>query len=150
MHPTDLVAELGDRLNLTGLTLNGGVCRLVFDHSLPIDIEDDGAGNLCFHTVLAPLPHDGRESLLLTLMSSHLFGVHTDAATFGLHPKTQELYLFRLLPAEALDADTALTALERFTQQAETWRNRLESMTAEANASAPAETDPLTADALRA
>src|SRR5688572_5319609 len=67
VNPPDLVQELGHRLNLTGLTLNGGVCRLVFDQSLPIDLEDDGLGNLCFHTVVAPLPHEGREALFSAL-----------------------------------------------------------------------------------
>ncbi len=141
MNPPDLVAEIGARLNLTGVTLNDGVCRLVFDRHLPIDIEDDGAGNLCFHTVLAPMPHEGREALMSTLLSSHLFGLDTDGAVFGLHPKTNDIYLFRSLPLDGIVVDAALTALERFTQQAEAWKQRIDAIVREApvdDADAPA------------
>jgi len=152
MNPPDLIAELGQRLNLTGLTLNGGVCRLVFDQTLPIDIEDDSSGNLCFHTVLAPLPHDQRESLLAALLSAHLFGVDTDGAVFGLHPKTDELYLFRSLPVESLDVDKALTALERFTHQAEVWRRRIDAIGRETRSGSAAAdgSAAIPAEALRA
>ena len=150
MNPPDLVQELGQRLNLTGLTLNGGVCRLVFDHHLPVDLEDDDAGNLCFHTTLGPLPHEGREALFAALLSAHLFGLETDGAVFGLHPKTDEIYLFRSLPVETLDVDTALNVLERFTQQADNWRQKITSLappSPPATADAPA---PLSPEALRA
>jgi hypothetical protein len=149
VNPPDLVQELGQRLNLTGLTLNGGVCRLVFDQSLPIDLEDDGLGNLCFHTVVAPLPHEGREALFAALLSAHLFGLETDGAVFGLHPKTDELYLFRSLPVDNLSVDHALDVLERFTQQAESWKKKIESLVREttpaSNASSPLDTEALRA-----
>jgi hypothetical protein len=152
MNPPDLVQELGQRLNLTGLTLNDGVCRLVFDRRLPIDIEDDGVGNLCFHSVIGSLPHEGRETILSTLLSAHIFGLETDGAVFGLHPKTHEIYLFRSIPVEALDVDGALAILERFTQQAENWRQKLETVAGEAATSAPApeSAELLPGEALRA
>lgn len=150
MNPTDLVAELGQRLNLTNLTLTDGVCRLVFDRTLPIDIEDDGAGNLCFHTIIASLPHDNREPLMRALLSAHLFGLETDGAAFGVHPKTDEIYLFRLLPVENLEVETALTALERFTHHAESWRRRVESIAGETTGSLGDEAEPLANGAIRA
>ncbi|PTY07814.1 hypothetical protein DB347_06205 [Opitutaceae bacterium EW11] len=152
MNPSDLVQEIGERLNLTGLTLNDGICRLVFDNSLPIDIEDDDAGNLCFHSVLAPLPHDGRESLLAGLLSAHLFGIETDGAVFGLHPRTEELYLFRTLPVEGLEVEPALDALERFTHQVETWKRKIEAL-ARGAADTPVpsdESEPLASEGIRA
>ncbi len=150
MNAPDLVAELGTRLNLTGITLNGGVCRLVFDRRLPIDIEDDGAGNLCFHTVLGPMPHDRREALMTTLLSSHLFGLDTDGAVFGVHPKTGDIYLFRSLPLDGIAVDSALSALERFTQQAETWKTRLDGIDRETPSDGTDAATPASSELLRA
>ncbi|MBL9207649.1 MAG: type III secretion system chaperone [Opitutaceae bacterium] len=124
MNAPDLVQELGSRLNLTGLSLTDGVCRLVFDRQLPIDIEDDGSGNLAFHAVIGVLPHGERERVLRTLMSSHLFGLETAGAAFGLHPGTDDVYLFRLLPVESLEVEQALRVLESFTHQVEAWKRR--------------------------
>lgn len=129
MNPSDLVQEVGRRLNLTGLTLTDGVCRLVFDQNLPIDLEDDGEGHLYFQCVLAPLPHADREAIFRRLLTAHLFGLETDGASFGLHPQTDELYLFQSLPVEALDVEVALDVLERFTHQASTWRAKLAELT---------------------
>lgn len=139
MNPADLVQEIGQRLNLTGLTLKDGVCRLVFDEQLLIDIEDDGVGNLCFHTTLGPAPFNGREDLFAALLSAHLFGLETDGGVFGLHPKTHEIYLFRSLPLDALQVDAAFNVLERFTQQAETWKRQLATLAQESSGSS--ETD---------
>lgn len=141
MNAPDLVQELGSRLNLTGLSLTDGVCRLVFDRQLPVDLEDDGAGNLAFHAVIGVLPHGERERVLRTLMSAHLFGLETGGAAFGLHPRTDEVYLFRLLPVENLEVELALRVLESFTQQAETWKRRWSEISqAAAAAESPSET----------
>lgn len=128
MHLPDLIHEIGQRLNLPNLTLQDGVCRLVFDRTLIIDLEDDGAGNLCLHSVLTSLTAPGRDALLAPLLSAHLFGLETDGACFGLHPQTDELYLFRVLPIAALDAATAMDVLERFTHQVENWRRKIEQL----------------------
>lgn len=128
MNPPDVIQEVGSRLNLTGLTMAEGICRLVFDRSVPIDIEDDGVGNLYFHTSLGKLPESNREAVLIALMGSHLFGLQTDGAVFGLHPKTHELYLFRSLPVETLEVEGTLKVLERFTQQAQDWRGRIQEL----------------------
>lgn len=141
MNAPDLVQELGSRLNLTGLSLTDGVCRLVFDRQLPVDLEDDGAGNLAYHAVIGVLPHGERERVLRTLMSAHLFGLETGGAAFGLHPRTDEVYLFRLLPVENLEVELALRVLESFTQQAETWKRRWSEISqAAAAAESPSET----------
>jgi hypothetical protein len=153
MNPHDLVHELGNRLNLTGLSLSNGICRLMFDRSLPIDIEDDGNGNLYYHCNLGPLPHQNREAVLASLMSAHLFGFETDGAAIGLHPKTNDLYLFRSLPIESLEVDGALKSLERFTQQAENWKKRLPTLAQEnppATPSASDQPDGLAMGAIRA
>ncbi len=153
MNPPDLVQELGQRLNLTGLSLANGICRLMFDRSLPIDIEDDGNGNLYYHCNLGPLPHQNREPLLSALMSAHLFGLETDGAAIGLHPKTNDLYLFRCIPIESLEVDGALKILERFTQQAENWKKRIQIFVQEASAATTlpaAESVPFAANAFRA
>ncbi len=144
MNPPDLVQELGHRLNLTGLSLTNGICRLMFDRSLPIDIEDDGTGNLYYHCNLGPLPHQNREALLTSLMSAHLFGFETDGAAIGLHPKTNDLYLFRCLPVESLDVDGSIKILERFAQQAENWKKRIQTLVQEASAAEPAPADEIT------
>ncbi len=137
MNPSDLVQEIGRRLNLTGLSLTEGVCRLVFDHHLHIDLEDDGQGRFFFHTVLAPLPHAGNEALLSALLSAHLFGLDTDGCTFGVHPQTRDLFLFRMLDVAALDTETALHVLERFTQQAENWKTKIQELIRETSSAAP-------------
>ena len=149
MNPSDLVAELGARLNLTGLTFVDGVCRLMFDQTLAIDLEDDGAGSLCFHSVVGQVPHVDREILFRHLLSTHLFGVQTDGATFGVHPMTDEIYLFRSMPADTLDVETAYRALEQFTQHVEAWRHRLQAAVVAADDTGAALT-PLADTALRA
>lgn len=150
MNSPDLVQELGQRLNLTGLAFNNGVCRLVFDQSLFVDLEDDGEGNLCFHAMLRPLPHEGREAVLTALMSAHLFGLETGGAAFGLHPKTDELYLFRSLPVQTLDVDTAYAALESFAHHAGQWRTRIEELSRDATAAGAADGSRVPLDILRA
>jgi hypothetical protein len=136
MNPSDLVQELAQRLNLTGVTFADGICRLVFDDALAIDLEDDGNGGLTLHTVLAPLPHEGREVVMAALLSAHLFGLDTDGAVFGLHPQTQDLYLFRTLAAATLDVDAAYAALEQFTHQAEAWKTRIDVLVRDAEPAA--------------
>lgn len=138
MNPSDLVQELGQRLNLGGLSFADGICRLVFDGSLTVDLEDDGSGGLTLHTVLTSLPHDGREVVMAALLSAHLFGLDTDGAVFGLHPQTQDVYLFRTLPTDGLSVDAAYSALERFTQQVETWRDRIDLLVRESAPASPA------------
>lgn len=138
MNPSDLVQELGQRLNLGGLSFADGICRLVFDGSLTVDLEDDGSGGLTLHTVLTSLPHDGREVVMAALLSAHLFGLDTDGAVFGLHPQTQDVYLFRTLPTDGLSVDAAYAALERFTQQVETWRERIDLLVRESAPASPA------------
>jgi hypothetical protein len=142
MNPPDLVQELGRRLNLTGLTMQDGVCRLVFDRHLAVDLEDDGAGNLCLHVNLGPLPHVNREAALSALLTKHLFGVETRGAAFGLHPRTQDLYLFRTLPLSNLDVDTALSALETFVDEAEKRKGELQEIGREPRPSAAGAVPP--------
>jgi hypothetical protein len=142
MHSPHLIQELGRRLNLTGLSFTGGVCRLMFDRSLPIDIEDDGQGTLFFHTTLGLPPHGHREAFLGTLLSAHLFGMETDGAVFGLHPKSGELYLFRALRVDTLEVETTLQSLERFTQQAQNWRKRVAEISQELAQAAASPTTP--------
>lgn len=125
MNPSDLVQEIGRRLNLTGLTFTDGVCRLVFDSDLAIDLEDDGAGQLVLHTALGQVPHDNREAFLRRLLAAHLFGFETGGAVFGVHPQTDEIFLFRVLATHDLTVDRAYEVLETFAHHAETWRQKL-------------------------
>jgi hypothetical protein len=78
---------------------------------------------------------------MAALLSAHLFGLDTDGAVFGLHPQTQDVYLFRTLTAANLDVDSAYAALERFTHQAEAWKARIDVLVrdAEPAASSPPE-----------
>ncbi len=137
MNPSDLVGELAQRLNLTGVTFANGVCRLIFDGSLAIDLEDDGAGRLTLHSVIATLPGEGRETVMATLLSAHLFGLETDGAVFGLHPQTHDIYLFRTLASESLEVDLVYGALEGFVHQVEVWRDRMAVIVREARPPAP-------------
>lgn len=144
MNPSDLVQEIGQRLNLTGLTFTDGACRLVFDQTLAVDLEDDGAGQLVLHTALGPVPHDHREAFFRALLSAHLFGFETDGAVFGVHPQTDEIYLFRSLSVDGLSVDHAYSVLEQFVHQAESWRQKISQIarTDDAAASATSDTQP--------
>lgn len=141
MNPSDLVQEIGQRLNLTGLKFTDGACRLLFDQTLAVDLEDDGAGQLVFHTALGPVPHDHREAFFRALLTAHLFGFETDGAVFGVHPQSDEIYLFRTLAIDGLSVDQGYSALERFTHQAESWRQKI-SQIASGTPSAASEPNP--------
>ncbi|WP_414663691.1 type III secretion system chaperone [Horticoccus sp. 23ND18S-11] len=141
MNPSDLVLELGQRLHLTGLTFTDGVCRLVFDPALAIDLEDDGHGQLVLHTTLGQVPHDNREAFLRGLLSAHLFGFETDGAVFGVHPQTDEVFLFRILAVDDLTVDRAYAALETFAHHAETWRQKINELGRDGDAEPSAGSD---------
>lgn len=127
MNITDALSELGMKIGLPELALDGGgVCRLVFDSKFAVDfeyVEDDELLHL--HAPLLPIPAENREALYTTLMHAHLLGAETGGAVFALDDYAGEVVLFRTLHMPGIDFQAFVSAIEDFVQQLENWTSKL-------------------------
>ncbi len=125
-----ILSELGGQIGLEGLKLDeNGVCRLVFDDVLVVDIESsDDAKTVSFHAQVCELPPEGREKLYRVALEESLFGLGTGGSSFGLDSQRGELLLWRTFPMEHIAYQDFVNILESFVNHLELWKKKTDEM----------------------
>lgn len=122
-----ILDEFGRSAGLGRVGLNeDGVCRLVFDDELTVDVERvPSRGSFYLHAVVGRLPPGDDPGLLRDLLAANLFGRHTGGATLALDPGLGEILLHRELADGTTDYQAFAAALEGFVNALERSRDRL-------------------------
>lgn len=127
MHLEDMIAELGKEMGIPGLALDdNGLCRLVFDTKLVVDMEAASDGKtLHIYSVVCGVPHDQREAFFSSLLSANLFGQETGDAAFAIDETAAEVLLCAQVKAERTDFREFANQLEAFVNHLESWLDKL-------------------------
>lgn len=126
MNLENLLAELGQRLGVGTIELDGGGgCVLAFDDNLVVEIEasDDPPG-MTFSSALGPVPAGDRSAIFTELLEANLLGRGTGPASFGFDSDLDEIVLSRLINRTEIDIDSFEAELETFLQVLSVWRQR--------------------------
>ena len=125
MDPNSALAELGKQIGLEDLKLDeNGVCRLIFDHVIVVDIE--ASDDQRFLTLLGKLcdePPESKENFFKTLLTGSCFGLETGGAAFCLHDG--EAIMWKILDMEKTDYQDFVNDLESFVNHQQMWMERL-------------------------
>jgi len=123
-----ILAELGGQIGLEGLKLDeNGVCRLVFDDVLVVDIESSDNGELVnLHAQVCEIPSEGREELYKLALEESLFGLGTGGASFGLDSQRGELLLWRSVATDKIDYQDFVNIMESFVNHLELWMQKVQ------------------------
>lgn len=121
-----LLSALGEAIGIHPLNFNDdGVCRLMLDGVLVIDIElQPDKGLLLLHSVVGPHPGDNL-ALCHQLLSANLFGRGTGEATLALDEQRDELLLFRTIRIEGTTPSEFVAAVESFSIHADYWTSQI-------------------------
>jgi hypothetical protein len=134
----DFLMEFGSRTGLGRLVRNGdGVCRLVFDGALAVDVELRD-GDACFSGVVGPGETLGPGTMRI-MLAANLLGDETGGAALGIDESDETVVLSRRLIMEGLTYLAFENALGSFVDAMQVWRSRLGELDDEAEAVADAE-----------
>jgi hypothetical protein len=128
MSIDELLREFGSRSGLGVLSRNGeGVCRLIFNGGLIVDIEaPDRDPDLHLTATVGPLAPRASASLLRALLSANLMTRESGGAALALDLNRDEVVLHRQLPAEGLDYAAFERSLDSFLSHLERCRRLLD------------------------
>lgn len=128
MNLSDLLSDLGNQIGLGPLKLDdSGVCRLVFDGDVSIDLEagDDDGNSLLLHSVVGTTPPEGRLAYYSALLTGSYLGTQTVGGSLSLDPSTGEAVLWTSLEIAQLDTEVLANKLTAFTQAIRHWTEEL-------------------------
>ncbi len=128
MNPQDLLRELGNHIGLGPLRFDdSGVCRLVFDGDVSVDIEEDSdqSHSLLMHSVVGNTPPDGRLAFYGKLLSGNYLGTQTRGGSLALDPSTGEVLLWCSLDTAQMDIEVFAKKLTDFVQGVRSWSGEL-------------------------
>ncbi|MBT9291429.1 type III secretion system chaperone [Prosthecodimorpha staleyi] len=137
MQLADAVQQLGRQIGLTLKLDSAGGCRLVFDGTLPVDIEAVEGSVAYLHTAIGILPTSGAEALMRSLLEGNLFGRGTGASVIGIDSHLGEILLTRRLDMNKTDYAEFAAAIEDFVTHAKAWIDRLSRKTSGSAEAAP-------------
>jgi hypothetical protein len=123
-----LLAGLGESLGLGALRLDEfGLCQLVFDRELTVDIQVPQGGEALFLTAAVCAAPEGERSapFLRTLLEANLLGQGTGNGYIALDPTLGEVVLVRRLEPELTDVARLRHELELFVELLAAWRKRV-------------------------
>lgn len=128
MSRSALLAGYGRGLGIPDLAFDAqGVCRLVFDGELAVDLEPEaGSDRLHVYSDLAGLPSPDHALVYRELMEAHLFGRATGPAYFGCDSGLGRLFLVMTLDTAGLDLARFSDLMARFVERARFWRMKLD------------------------
>lgn len=125
-----LLEQLGSRLGLEGLRFTDeGLCRLVFDSNLVVDLERDEERGVYVYAAVCPLPIEKREQVYETLLIANMVGT-TGSASFAIDMVAGEVLLRDYYPVHDADVLRFVEALEAFLNFLELWKGKLEALLA--------------------
>lgn len=122
MKLTELIVALGERIGLKLGLDEAGACTLAVD-GMSVVIQDvPEADSVGFWGKIGAPPPEGLERLgVLMLEANHLFRA-TAGATISRDPESKDFFLCRILDLRCLDAESFISALERFVNTLESWQ----------------------------
>jgi hypothetical protein len=116
----EVLSAFGKEVGMELATEENGVCLLVFDKRTTINLLGDPiTESLLVWSNLGPLPGEGSERVLRSLMQANLFWTGTGGATLGLMPEGGEVVLATRRPLATLDPEGLRSAIELMVEQAE-------------------------------
>ena len=129
MKLTSLLAEFGSETGLGECPMDEeGVCRLVFDGDLVVDVEqediEEGQAGFVLYSAVGLLPADDPK-VLRRLLGANLFARGTNDAVLALDEQLDEVVLFRRCEPEQMDYAAFVSVLTDFVNQLEYWREDL-------------------------
>ena len=127
MNPQNLLAELGQKMNLPALVLDAqGLAKLVFDAKVEVNIEHDANANqLHLYTILGQAPATNAAPVLEKLLAGNLFGQATQGAVLAIDPLTDDILITTTLNPDKTDMVDFEKALELHVSAAEQWMEKL-------------------------
>jgi hypothetical protein len=123
-----LLAELGDTLNIERLTLEESdtTCVLFFEGDIVLNIEfDEDSGCLLLSSYLGELPEQNAEPLLRELLEANFHKDRTQGATLGLEEATNGVILCHAQDVSEIDRLGFEALIESFVDQVGTWTQRI-------------------------
>jgi len=134
-----LLVELGRRLGVESLGLDEhGVCRLVFDKKLVVDLEPtDDRKHLHVTAVVGVVPPDAGPQFFRKLLAASFVGQETGGAAFAVDELNGEIVLWQRVALDALDIVGFTQDLDEFVNRLDLWIGRLESADAADAANGP-------------
>lgn len=131
MNIPDAIAEFGHHIGLPALALDeSGLCRVVFDGALTVDLEATPDGRALQVMALATprdIPSCSTE-MLETLLGANLLGVSTGGAHFSLSRADGQVLFERRLDMASLDFNGFAREMESFVNHLEGWQMKLAAM----------------------
>jgi Tir chaperone protein (CesT) family len=104
----ELLRRFGQSNDIPNLTLDQyGVCRLVFDKDVTVDIEPiNGVDQVCLYTKISLVPEEDREAFLLDVLACNLYGRDTGSASLGFESAQGAILLTqRLIDSQCTELD---------------------------------------------
>lgn len=131
MNIPDAIAEFGHHIGLPALALDdAGLCRVVFDGTLAVDLEATPDGRALQVMALATprdLPSCSTE-MLEAMLGANLLGVSTGGAHFSLSRADGHVFFERRLDMASLDFNGFAMEMESFVNHLEGWQMKLAAM----------------------
>lgn len=123
-----IVSELGTLLKLPDLKLNDqGVASLIADKSFSVSLEYSAVDEV-IHLYSKVMDLDGPVSDVICrkLMALNAYGNETGGASFAWDELHHEIILWKRVDLQVANPHYLMKVLERFLDQVERWRTRLE------------------------
>lgn len=129
-----LLHDIGQSLELPTLALDeNDHCVLLFDDKVVLNMELDIEKELLIiYSYLGEVPFEGRETIFETLLESNLFWKDTQGATIGIDKQTQTVVLAFPMELPLKKRETFEERLSSFVEITESWINKLEKMSTDA------------------
>jgi hypothetical protein len=129
-----LLQEIGKSLDLPGLVLDeNDHCVLLFDDKVVLNMElDNDKELLIIYSYIGEVPFEGRETIFEALLESNLFWKDTQGATIGIDRQTQTVVLAFPIELPLKRKENFEERLALFVDITESWINRLEKMSTDA------------------
>jgi hypothetical protein len=133
-YVNELLQSIGKSLDLPGLALDdNGHCVLLFDDKVVLNMEFDREKELLIiYSYIGEVPYEGREIIFETLLESNLFWKDTQGATIGIDKQTQTVVLAFPMELPLKRKENFEERLALFVDITESWINKLEKMSADA------------------
>ena len=120
----ELIDDLGKGLGLE-LTDEGGATAVEVD-GVPVILQVAGDDIVFIHADLGEVASEGREEVVAAALEANFLYQATGGATLAVNAQTGHLHLQKYNWLDRLDAEKALTDLNKFADVAIFWRKILE------------------------
>lgn len=132
MELNALLESLAAQIGLPQLSLdNNGVCRLVFDAKLTLDLEPaDNGATVYLYAVIGNAPLTAPGELFSSLLSANYFCRETGSAFFSYDTDSGDILLQQKFLLDGLTPPVFLAQFEQFVATAESWLARIDDVIA--------------------